>query len=188
MSEAWTAVLASVPARSCSSRSGRSASPHRRLPQRVDQLLELIAPAILAALVVTETFASGRSLVLDARLAGVAAGIVAVAAPRAALGRRRRRRRGDCARAARQLKRASSSSGGRSASDSTTRSASSSPKSRVTLFGIATTKMPAARAALTPFGESSKTTASDGRDAEHVERLEVHRRVRLRALLGRGRR
>jgi branched-subunit amino acid transport protein len=39
----------------------------------------MVAPAILAALVVTETFASGRSLVVDARLAGVAAGIVAVA-------------------------------------------------------------------------------------------------------------
>ena len=39
----------------------------------------MVAPAILAALVVTETFASGRSLVIDARLAGVAAGIVAVA-------------------------------------------------------------------------------------------------------------
>jgi branched-subunit amino acid transport protein len=38
----------------------------------------MVGPAILAALVVTETFAGGRSLVLDARLAGVAAGIVAV--------------------------------------------------------------------------------------------------------------
>ena len=36
----------------------------------------MVAPAILAALVITETFGSGRSLVLDARLAGVAAGIV----------------------------------------------------------------------------------------------------------------
>jgi branched-subunit amino acid transport protein len=44
----------------------------------VNELLEVVAPAILAALVVTETFASGRSLVLDARLAGVAAGIIAV--------------------------------------------------------------------------------------------------------------
>jgi branched-subunit amino acid transport protein len=50
----------------------------RRLPPRVTELLEVVAPAILAALVVTETFASGRSLVLDARLAGLAAGIVAV--------------------------------------------------------------------------------------------------------------
>jgi branched-subunit amino acid transport protein len=50
----------------------------RRLPARLTELLEVVAPAILAALVVTETFASGRSLVPDARLAGVAAGIFAV--------------------------------------------------------------------------------------------------------------
>jgi branched-subunit amino acid transport protein len=50
----------------------------RRLPERVSELLEVVAPAILAALVVTETFASGRALVIDARLAGAAAGLVAV--------------------------------------------------------------------------------------------------------------
>jgi branched-subunit amino acid transport protein len=51
----------------------------RRLPPRVAELLDVVAPAILAALVVTETFANGRSLVLDARLAGVGAGLVAIA-------------------------------------------------------------------------------------------------------------
>jgi len=35
-------------------------------------------PAILAALVVSEAFASGRSLVLDARVAGLAAGVIAI--------------------------------------------------------------------------------------------------------------
>ena len=50
----------------------------RRLSLRVHELLAMVAPAILAALVVTETFASGRSLVLDARVAGLAAGAVAV--------------------------------------------------------------------------------------------------------------
>jgi branched-subunit amino acid transport protein len=51
----------------------------RRLPQQVTNLLGLVAPAILAALVVTQTFASGRSLVIDARVAGLLAGIAAVA-------------------------------------------------------------------------------------------------------------
>ena len=50
----------------------------RELPPRVASLLSMIGPAILAALVVTETFAHGRSLVVDARIAGVAAGAVAV--------------------------------------------------------------------------------------------------------------
>jgi len=51
----------------------------RRLPARVTELLSLVAPAILAALVVTETFAAGRSLVFDARIAGLLAGVAAVA-------------------------------------------------------------------------------------------------------------
>jgi branched-subunit amino acid transport protein len=50
----------------------------RRLPAPLAALLESIAPAILAALVVAETFASGRSLVADARLAGAGAGVVCV--------------------------------------------------------------------------------------------------------------
>jgi branched chain amino acid efflux pump len=50
----------------------------RRIPATLDTLLGSIAPAILAALVVTETFASGRHFVVDARLAGVGAGIVLV--------------------------------------------------------------------------------------------------------------
>jgi len=50
----------------------------RKLPAHVAELLDMVAPAILAALVVTETFAHGRSLVVDARLAGVAAGLVAI--------------------------------------------------------------------------------------------------------------
>jgi branched-subunit amino acid transport protein len=50
----------------------------RELPPRLASLLAMIGPAILAALVVTETFAHGRSLVVDARIAGIAAGAVAV--------------------------------------------------------------------------------------------------------------
>jgi branched chain amino acid efflux pump len=51
----------------------------KELPLRVGELLSMVAPAILAALVVSETFAHGRSLVVDARLAGVGAGAVAIA-------------------------------------------------------------------------------------------------------------
>jgi branched-subunit amino acid transport protein len=50
----------------------------RKLPAHVVELLDMVAPAILAALVVTEAFAHGRSLVVDARLVGVAAGLVAI--------------------------------------------------------------------------------------------------------------
>lgn len=45
------------------------------LPMRIGQLLP---PALLAALVVSQTVVSGTDLVLDARIAGVVAGGVAV--------------------------------------------------------------------------------------------------------------
>jgi branched-subunit amino acid transport protein len=50
----------------------------RELPPRALALVEVLAPAMLAALVVTQTVGGDRELVLDERLAGVVAGGVAV--------------------------------------------------------------------------------------------------------------
>jgi branched chain amino acid efflux pump len=50
----------------------------RALPARLDRVIALLAPAMLAALVAINTFASGRSLTIDARAAGIAAAVVAV--------------------------------------------------------------------------------------------------------------
>jgi uncharacterized membrane protein len=44
----------------------------RPLPPRAMGIVEMLAPALLAALVVVETFGQGRSLALDARALGVA--------------------------------------------------------------------------------------------------------------------
>ena len=52
----------------------------RELPPRLLGAVELLAPAVLSALVVTQVFADGRELVLDSRLVGLAAGAAAVAA------------------------------------------------------------------------------------------------------------
>jgi branched-subunit amino acid transport protein len=79
MSDAWAAVVVIGAGTAVLKAVGPVGVAGRRLPPRLDQLLEMLAPAILAALVVTETFGKGRSLVLDARLAGVAAGIAAIA-------------------------------------------------------------------------------------------------------------
>ena len=49
------------------------------LPPRLAHVVELLAPALLAGLVVVDTFSAGQSVVLDARLAGVAAAAVALA-------------------------------------------------------------------------------------------------------------
>ena len=50
----------------------------RDLPTRLAAVVEVLAPAMLAALVVTQTVGGDRELVLDERLLGVAAGAIAV--------------------------------------------------------------------------------------------------------------
>jgi branched-subunit amino acid transport protein len=50
----------------------------RELPPRVAALVEVLAPAMLAALVVTQAVGGDRELVFDERVAGVAAGAIAV--------------------------------------------------------------------------------------------------------------
>jgi branched-subunit amino acid transport protein len=51
----------------------------RELPPRLTGVMALLAPTLLAALIVTNTFASGRAVVVDPRAAGLAAALVAVA-------------------------------------------------------------------------------------------------------------
>jgi branched-subunit amino acid transport protein len=50
----------------------------RALPPVVDRCLALIPPAMLAALIVANTFSSGQDLVLDARAVGVGAAALMV--------------------------------------------------------------------------------------------------------------
>jgi uncharacterized membrane protein len=51
----------------------------RELPPRAIAVVALLAPALLAALVVSETFGEDRHLVLDERVVGVAVAAVALA-------------------------------------------------------------------------------------------------------------
>lgn len=50
----------------------------RTLPPRVAAVVDVLAPAMLAALVVTQTVGGDREIVVDERLVGVAAGAVAI--------------------------------------------------------------------------------------------------------------
>ena len=50
----------------------------RRLPPRVAALVDVLAPAMLAALVVTQTVGGDGEIVVDERLAGVVAGAIAL--------------------------------------------------------------------------------------------------------------
>jgi branched-subunit amino acid transport protein len=51
----------------------------RQLPSWLSGPVALLAPAVLAAFVVTEAVGSHRSIVADARLIGVGAGVIAIA-------------------------------------------------------------------------------------------------------------
>jgi branched-subunit amino acid transport protein len=51
----------------------------RELPPRVNALVTLLAPAVLAALVVTQVVGGERELVFDARLVGLGAACAAIA-------------------------------------------------------------------------------------------------------------
>jgi branched-subunit amino acid transport protein len=50
----------------------------RRLPERALSVLRLLAPALLAALVVTQGFTAGQDVTIDARAAGLAAAVAAL--------------------------------------------------------------------------------------------------------------
>jgi hypothetical protein len=50
----------------------------REIPARLRQVIALLAPTLLAALIATQIFASGHSLVLDSRAIGLGVGVVAL--------------------------------------------------------------------------------------------------------------
>jgi branched-subunit amino acid transport protein len=78
MTNAWLTVLTVGLATIAIKAAGPVLLGGRPLPPRVAGVVALLAPALLAALVATSTFASGQALVLDARLIGLGAAIVAL--------------------------------------------------------------------------------------------------------------
>jgi len=78
MSDAWVVVVAVGLATIAIKSVGPVALGGRPLPAPVASVVALLAPAVLAALVVTQTFASERSLAIDARIVGVAAAAIAL--------------------------------------------------------------------------------------------------------------
>ena len=78
MSVAWVVVLAVGIGTIAIKASGPVLLGGRPLPSRLQGVVALLAPALLAALVATTTFGSGQSLVADARLIGVAVAALAL--------------------------------------------------------------------------------------------------------------
>jgi branched-subunit amino acid transport protein len=78
MSAAWTVVLVVSVSTVAIKATGPLLLGGRELPPRVVGVVELMAPALLAALIVVNAFGSGRHIVLDARAAGLAAATLAI--------------------------------------------------------------------------------------------------------------
>ena len=79
MTEVWVTLGCLAVATAAIKAAGPVLLGGRELPAAAMGVISLLAPALLAALVVTQTFAGeGRELVVDARVAGVAAAAVAL--------------------------------------------------------------------------------------------------------------
>ena len=78
MTAIWVTIAALALATAALKLAGPLALGGRPLPANALGVVELLASALLAALVVVETFGNGRSLVLDARVLGVAFAAVAL--------------------------------------------------------------------------------------------------------------
>ncbi len=79
MSRAWVLVVVVGAATLTFKALGPVIIGGRALPATVSRVVALLAPTLLAALVVVSTFATGRELVVDARVAGMAAAVTALA-------------------------------------------------------------------------------------------------------------
>jgi branched-subunit amino acid transport protein len=78
VSAAWMAVVVVGVATIAFKAAGPVFAGERQLPTSASRVVDLLAPALLAALVATQAFASDESLVIDERGAGLLAGAVAV--------------------------------------------------------------------------------------------------------------
>jgi len=79
VSAAWIVVIVVSLATIAIKGAGPLLAGGRELPRAVAGVVSLLAPAVLAALIVTNALASGRHIVIDARAAGVAAAAIALA-------------------------------------------------------------------------------------------------------------
>jgi branched-subunit amino acid transport protein len=79
VSTVWLVVLVVGAATVALKATGPVLIGRRRVPEGAAGVVALLAPVLLAALVVTQTVGGDNELVLDARLAGIGAGAVATA-------------------------------------------------------------------------------------------------------------
>jgi uncharacterized membrane protein len=75
----WVTIVAVALASAAIKAAGPVFVGGRELPPRAISVISLLAPALLSALVITETFAEDQHLVLDERVIGVVVAAVALA-------------------------------------------------------------------------------------------------------------
>jgi branched-subunit amino acid transport protein len=78
VTEAWIVIGVLAVVNFAIKATGPVLAGHRELPAGLQRFVEASVPALVAALIVTGTFAEGRRLVVDERAAGLAAATVAV--------------------------------------------------------------------------------------------------------------
>lgn len=78
MSGAWIVVAVVGVATVAFKAAGPVLIGRRSLPPKVQSVVDLLAPAMLMALVVTQTFGGDEEITVDARVVGVGAALVAI--------------------------------------------------------------------------------------------------------------
>jgi branched chain amino acid efflux pump len=79
MNDAWIVVAVVGVATIACKAAGPVLVGRRQLPPRLQACVELLAPVMLTALVVTQTFGGDEEIEVDARVVGVGAAAVAIA-------------------------------------------------------------------------------------------------------------
>jgi branched-subunit amino acid transport protein len=78
MNDAWIVVAVVGVATIACKAAGPVLVGRRQLPPRLQACVELLAPVMLTALVVTQTFSGDEEIEVDARVVGVGAAVIAI--------------------------------------------------------------------------------------------------------------
>jgi len=78
MRDPWVVVAIVGVATIASKAAGPVLVGRRELPPRLQACVELLAPVMLTALIVTQTFGGDEEIQVDARVAGVGAALIAI--------------------------------------------------------------------------------------------------------------
>jgi hypothetical protein len=85
VSAAWATVAALAVGTAAIKAAGPVALGGRALPAPLERVVALLAPSLIAALVIVQTFSSDGALVVDARVAGLTAAAGAIALKRSTI-------------------------------------------------------------------------------------------------------